>query len=60
MRIELPIQVDPGIELQIQLKDVIAFAEVRYCLPVGDNFHAGVKVIDLVTFKPRRRSDQVY
>jgi predicted anti-sigma-YlaC factor YlaD len=60
MRIELSVQVDPGVEIQVQLKDAIAFAEVRYCRPVGDKFHAGVKVIEVVTFKPRRQSDHLY
>ncbi len=52
MRIELPVEVDPGTELQVQLKDAMAFAEVRYCRPVGDKFHAGVKIVEVVPFKP--------
>ena len=37
---------DPGSTVQIRLKTVVALAEVRYCVPCGKNYHAGVLILD--------------
>ena len=55
LRVEVPIQIDTGVEIQVQLKDSIAFAEVRYCRPVADKFHLGAKVVDVVVFSGKSK-----
>jgi len=34
--------------LKVRLKSVIAFGEVRYCAKIGDEFHVGVKLSEVV------------
>ncbi len=36
---------DPGALVQINLKHMVLVAEVRYCIPAGDQFHVGVEFV---------------
>jgi len=47
LKLCVPQFVAPGVVFQILLKGLIVTAEVRYCLPVGDEFHVGVKIQDV-------------
>ena len=42
----VPQPLDPGSTVQIRLNTVIVLAEVRYCVPCGEGFHAGVLIFD--------------
>ena len=35
----------PGTLVQINLKDTVAVAEVRYCLPAGNRYHVGLEFV---------------
>ena len=37
---------DPASTVQIRLNTVIVLAEVRYCVPCGEGYHAGVLILD--------------
>jgi hypothetical protein len=39
--------VDPGTIVQIRLRASLVTGEVRYCLPVGSEFHVGVQLTDV-------------
>jgi anti-sigma factor RsiW len=47
LKLCVPQFVAPGEVFQILLKGLIISAEVRHCLPVGDEFHVGVKIQDI-------------
>lgn len=42
----VPQPLDPGSTIQIRLNTVIVLAEVRYCVPCGEVYHAGVLILD--------------
>jgi hypothetical protein len=48
MKIEIGVPIAPAARIQVLLKDISAFAEVRYCRPIGETFQIGVRVVDLV------------
>ncbi|MCU1339740.1 MAG: hypothetical protein JWO19_5321 [Bryobacterales bacterium] len=48
--LEMAVPVEPGVELQVQLTDTMAFAEVRHCRPADEKFHVGVRLIDVIPF----------
>jgi PilZ domain len=48
-RIELPVPVDPGVLIQMRLKDVIAMAEVRYCVPAGCGYRIGARIVSTMS-----------
>jgi hypothetical protein len=52
MKLQTPALVECGTLIKIILKNVIAFGEVRYCVQVGDAFHYGVQLSQMV--QPRR------
>ena len=47
LKLCVPRFVAPGAVVQIQLPNLIATAEVRYCVRAGDEFHAGVEIQDV-------------
>lgn len=49
----VPQPLDPGSTVQIRLKTAIALAEVRYCVPCGESYHAGVLILDAFPFAVR-------
>jgi hypothetical protein len=46
LRLSLNRPLEPGALVQIRLKHLLVLAEVRYCHPHGDQFHAGVAIYD--------------
>ena len=38
--------IDPGTIVRVHIKGSLVMAEVRYCAPVGSEFHAGIKLQD--------------
>jgi PilZ domain len=51
MKLQIPVRVERGTLIKIGLKNMIAFGEVRYCVPVGDVFHFGVHVSQTVQLR---------
>jgi hypothetical protein len=51
MKLQIPVRVECGTLIKIGLKNMIAFGEVRYCVPVGDVFHFGVQVSQTVQLR---------
>jgi hypothetical protein len=49
VRIELAVPVDPGTLIQIRLKETIAMAEVRYCVPAGSGFRIGARIVSTMS-----------
>ena len=47
LKISVPEMLAPGTVIQIHMKTAIAFAEVRYVSPCGDDLHAGVRFQDV-------------
>ncbi|MEQ1947139.1 MAG: ATP-binding protein, partial [Bryobacteraceae bacterium] len=45
LRVRVNQSLDPGVLVQINLKDTVAVAEVRYCLPAGAHFHLGLEFV---------------
>jgi hypothetical protein len=54
-RIELTAPVDPGLLNQLRLKDVIAMAEVRYCVPAGSGFRIGARIVSTMSSRANAR-----
>jgi hypothetical protein len=49
LKVQVPISLSIGTIVQIPLRKTVAFGEVRYCIPAGNEFHAGVQVHDSLT-----------
>ena len=49
VRIELAVGVDPGMLIQIRLREVITMAEVRYCIPAGSGFRVGARILSTMS-----------
>jgi hypothetical protein len=47
MKLLVPGALTRGTTIQIRLRDLFILAEVRYCLPADDAFHAGVLIQDV-------------
>jgi len=47
MKLLIPHQVITGSIVQIHVRDLFIMAEVRYCIPKAQEFHAGVKIQDV-------------
>jgi hypothetical protein len=47
MKLLIPCELMPGAVVQVHLRDLFILAEVRYCRPVGETFHAGVLIQDV-------------
>jgi hypothetical protein len=47
LKISVPEPLAPGTVIQIHMKAAVAFAEVRFCAPQGEEFHAGVRFQDV-------------
>jgi PilZ domain-containing protein len=48
LQLRVPAHLQPGSIVQIDLKNTVALAEVRYCVPSEPGFHAGVQLQDVV------------
>ena len=48
MKLQTPVQMESGTLIKVTLKSVIAFGEVRYRVQVGDVFHYGVHLSQMV------------
>lgn len=48
IRLLLSERLNPGAQIQIQMKDIVALGEVRYCSPAGESYQAGIRLIDVV------------
>ena len=53
LKLRVSKHVGTGSIVQIRVRNAILLAEVRYCVAVGDEIHAGVRIQDVV---PTRRS----
>ena len=49
LRIGLAVPIEPGMLIQIRVKQVITMAEVRYCIPAVGGFHAGAKILSTMS-----------
>jgi hypothetical protein len=47
MRIRTQRPLDAGVEVRVTLREMFAFARVRYCLPVSDGFDHGLQVQEI-------------
>jgi hypothetical protein len=47
LKITVPEMLTPGTVIQIHMRTAVAFAEVRYCGPSGEEIHAGVRFQDV-------------
>jgi PilZ domain-containing protein len=47
LKLQVPDPLHPGMLVQVRMKTAIALAEVRYCVPAGLGFHAGVSLQDV-------------
>jgi hypothetical protein len=56
LRIALRKRVKRGQQVMVKLNRNVIFGEVRYCRPAAGEFHAGVKIQELV--RPRGRQDE--
>ncbi len=45
--VRCPIFVAPGSEVKIRIGDRMSFGQVRYCIPMGNEFRVGVKIRDI-------------
>jgi hypothetical protein len=48
LKLSLPFFLSPGALIRIHMSDSIANAEVRYCTSEGAEYHAGVRVEEVV------------
>jgi len=48
MCIRTPKPIDRGSEVKVQRGTLITIGEVRYCVPVGDMFHAGIRILEVL------------
>jgi hypothetical protein len=55
LKLSVPHFLSPGTGIQVRLKNTIAMAEVRYCRPMGAEFHVGVWIQDVFPWKPMAR-----
>jgi anti-sigma factor RsiW len=46
-RVRTGAYVAAGTLVQLRIKDSVALGEIRYCVPAGDAFHAGIQIQDL-------------
>jgi len=47
LKIQVSELLQPGMLVQVRLKSAIALAEVRYCIPAGLGYHAGLRLQDV-------------
>jgi hypothetical protein len=54
LQLRVPEELQPGTLVQIHLRNAIALAEVRYCVPDGDEYQTGVEFQDVFWTKTSR------
>jgi hypothetical protein len=47
--VRTPKPIDRGAQVKVQRGALIAYGEVRYCVPVGEMFHVGIKFQDVLS-----------
>jgi len=47
MCVRTPKPIHRGAQVKVQRGDIIACGEVRYCIPVGEMFHVGIRVLEV-------------
>lgn len=47
MCVRTPKPIDRGAHVKVQRGDITACGEVRYCVPVGEMFHVGIRVLEV-------------
>ena len=47
LKLQVPDPLQPGMLVQVRLRTAIALAEVRYCVPAGGVYHAGLRLQDV-------------
>jgi hypothetical protein len=52
LRLKLSGAVEPGMFVQARIGNRIIMAQVRYCLPEGLEFHAGIEIKDVFPIPP--------
>ena len=45
VQLALSVALESGIPIRIRLRDYVLMAEVRYCIPVGDEFRVGARIL---------------
>ena len=59
MKLHVPQALEPGATVQIRLRVALVTAEVRYCMRVGGEYQAGVRLVNTFFFDlDRLRHDQ--
>jgi hypothetical protein len=48
LKVEVSERIDPGTVVQIRIEELIVTGEVRYWVSVGDKFHEGVQIQDVI------------
>ncbi len=49
LKLSSPVRLQPGMLVQVRIRNIIAIGEVRHCTNVGDGFRAGVHLDDVLT-----------
>jgi len=49
LKLSSPVRLQPGMLVQVRIRNIIAIGEVRHCTNVGDDFLAGVHLDDVLT-----------
>jgi PilZ domain len=49
VRLGLAVPLEPGVLIQIRLREVITMAEVRYCIPKGNVFQVGARILSTMS-----------
>jgi hypothetical protein len=49
MCVRTPKAIDPGAQVKVQRGTVISCGEVRYCVAVGDMFHVGIRILEVLS-----------
>jgi PilZ domain len=49
LKLSASIHLQPGMLVQVRIRNSIAIGEVRHCTKVGEEFHAGIRLDDVIT-----------
>ena len=49
MCVRTPKPIERGAQVKVQRGSTIACGEVRYCVPVGDMFHVGIRLLEVLS-----------
>ena len=54
LKVHVPEALEPGTIVQLRLRAAVLTAEVRYCIPAGSHFHAGLRTTDVFRMEHER------